>query len=556
MKQGIFLILFFWLCLFSSLKAQSTYWVVLTDKAESLSLAPEEVLSPKAIQNRQIRGISIDKKDYPVSQAYQAQLREMGIEIRYASRWFNAVAAPLTTAQLSQVQSLPFVKKIQPVAFYATTAKEDEILCDDVGFRGTAVRQLDMLEVDNLHQAGFDGEGVTIAVFDNGFDKVDSLPGFQHLFSQEKIIATYDFVDGDEDVFHGCSHCRHGTYVFSIISASMPGRLTGAAPGANYILLRTENDDSETPQEEINWIAAAEMADSLGAQILTTSLGYSNFDGLANDYSAADFDGNTPLITRGADIAASRGMLVINSAGNNGRSGSYAGINAPADGDSVLAIGSVNECEVYSAFSSRGPRVDGAVKPDLTAMGEETYFLHPDGSVRIGNGTSFSCPLVTGLAACLIEAFPDAGGVELAEILRKSGDRYANPTDQHGYGIPKASLAWELLQQTYPNAQANKAFPNEEFVSPFFNSSLILFPNPSAGDISLSMDFLEGTQELMIRWIDIAGREVLAYNLIAEEGLLPLRLNVPTSSGMYMVEVRTAAEGGRTWMEKVMIARP
>jgi subtilisin family serine protease len=367
----------------------------------------------------------------------------------HRSRWLNAVSAMLEAEQVESLRRLPWVRGLRPVARYV--GGPAELACTPVGGDSPEV-QLQMLGLDSLHRLGFEGAGIRIAVFDNGFDKVGQLPGFAHLFEGGQILATRDYVDGDGEVFAPCVHCRHGTYVFSILAARDARGLSGSAPGASYILLRTEDDNSETPREEDNWVAAAEFADSLGAHIFTTSLGYRFFDPGFPDYSPADLDGNTAIITRAADLAASKGILVVNSAGNSGA----AGLNAPADGDSVLAIASVDGCGEYSSFSSQGPRVDGRIKPDLAARGESTYFLHSDGSLRQGNGTSFSCPLISGMAACLWQARPGASAADLADALRRSAHQASSPDSLLGYGIPQVRGTLGLLA----SLESPRAYPN------------------------------------------------------------------------------------------------
>ena len=380
--------------------SQSKYWVFFTDKGDFQKVSPS--LSPEALQHRALRKIPLDVRDFPISPVYLSPFHQQDIHIQVRSRWLNAVSARLTEEEKVWVGSLPFVREIRPVAkgLHPTEMEED---CSNQPQVGTHWRQLNMIGLDVLHRNGWTGKSVNIAVFDNGFDAVDTLEGFEHLFEEYRVLATRDYVEGDETVYHPCVHCRHGTFVLSIMAAKMPGELMGSAPDAAYMLLKTENDSSETHQEEDNWVAAAEYADSLGAKVFNTSLGYRWFDEGEGDYDWTELDGETAIITIAADIAASKGILVVNSAGNN----AGAGINAPADGKQVLAIGAVDECAEYASFSSRGPSTDGRVKPDLSAMGEQTFILNPNGEVRRGNGTSFSAPLIAGLAACLWEAISD-----------------------------------------------------------------------------------------------------------------------------------------------------
>ncbi|MEM9987181.1 MAG: S8 family serine peptidase, partial [Bacteroidota bacterium] len=442
-------------------------------------------MSPVALANRATQGIALDHHDLPVSNLYVEELKYLDVEPLTRTRWFNGVSAYLEEDQLALVANLPFVDRIQPVLGLQGRISEKQIQSSAVQEDDfTHLRQLEMIGLDQLHYSGLTGKGIRVAVFDNGFDQVDELPGFRHLFAENRIIATRDLVDGDEDVYHPCSHCRHGTYVFSILAAVMPGELIGSAPGAEFILLRTENDDSETRQEEDNWLAAAEFADSLGAQIFTTSLGYYNFDGSAEDYGPNDLNGNTALITRAGDMAASRGILVVNSAGNSGSRG----LVAPADGDSVIVVGAVDYQSQYASFSSRGPRVDGAVKPNLAAMGRDNFFLHPNGGIRQGSGTSFSCPMVSGLAACLWQAYPQLSAWEIYNFMRNSASQAFNPDGFMGYGIPNGLRAIESMQQSLipqtdfslrDDYRSALSFPQDQFVS---------YPNPAQDHLYLKVE--------------------------------------------------------------------
>ncbi|MEM7658854.1 MAG: S8 family serine peptidase [Bacteroidota bacterium] len=533
----------------NSLLGQEKYWVQFVDKAPVEAFAPEQLLSPAALANRARQGIQLDDKDVPVTLSYLRQVEEMTQQTGRASRWINAVSLPLWPDQIAQVQSLTFVQKVWRVGGYASTANLSEIQedCPNEEAVGTHLRQLNMLGLDVLHRNGFTGKGVTIAVFDNGYHQVDSLEGFAHLFAENRILATKDYVDGDASVFHPCVHCRHGTYVFSILSAKMPGQLMGSAPDANYILLRTENDASETHQEEDNWLFAAEFADSLGAQIFTTSLGYFRFDPGEGNYAQSDMDGNTAIITRAADLAASRGIMVLNSAGNYGGTG----LVAPADGDSVLAIGAVNECEEYASFSSQGFSADGRIKPDLTAMGERTFFLHPAGDVRRNNGTSFSCPLVSGLTACLLQAYPEADLGSMYDALKQSADRYDTPNRFFGYGIPNGVKAAEMLGQ---QLGAPVALDSDlRYQASGLNGSLLIYPNPSQGSFWLQFGEELAEVELEVEVTDLMGRrvEVRDFEVSGTERQLTVIGTYP--SGMYVVRVY-GADGGRTYFSrKVML---
>jgi subtilisin family serine protease len=343
--------------------------------------------------------------------------------------------------------------------------------------------------------------------------------------------------------------------VFSILAASWPGRLTGSAPGASFILLRTENDSSETRQEEDNWVAAAEFADSLGADIFSTSLGYLSFDSGDPGYGRSDLDGQTALITRAADLAAAKGILVVNSAGNEGARG----LIAPADGDSVLAIGAVDACGELAAFSSRGPSADGRIKPDLVAMGEQTFFVATDGTVRRGNGTSYSCPLISGLAACLMQAHPQATAWQIAEALRRSADRFSSPGNSYGYGMPGGAEAFRLLAERdpaipglpEPPAAAARFDPDAGFLEPFAAGEVLVFPNPAPGSFRVLLPPGEAGS-FRVRVTDLLGRTVDAEQTLDGSGY-HVRLTGPFRAGLYAVQVLEAESRALRFQAKVVI---
>ena len=547
-----FWVLAFWVSMAAPLLAQPSYWIHFADKPGHDQVSPDQLLSPRAWQRRMAQGIPLDHYDYPVAEQYLAQVAALGVAYRYPSRWLNAVSAPLTPDQCAAVRELPFVTDLRPLGRLAVPTDLAET-CPDSAERNSHLRQLEMLDLEVLHRNQLTGQGVLVAVFDNGFYGVDQLPGFDHLFAEGRIIGTRDYVDGDDDVYHRCSHCRHGTYVFSLLAAVMPGELIGSAPGADYLLLRTENDASETPQEEDNWVAAAEYADSMGAAIFTTSLGYKDFDGFEHDYAISDLDGNTATITRAADVAASRGIVVLNSAGNNGVNG----LNAPADGDSVLAIGSVDGCEQYSSFSSQGPRVDGHLKPDLSAMGQGNYFLHPDGSVRRGNGTSFSCPMIAGLAACLLQGYPGLDNMALYRALRESAHQYSTPDFFLGYGIPRGRRTWKMLQARYPQLAVLPDLQTDIAPSdPFRHSNLAVYPNPSSGQVYLSLRSPIAVSQLRLEWTDLMGRRLGDQEVSVADLGNPHRFDAPHQPGIYLLRVQNAENHDLLFVRKVIIQAP
>ncbi|MEL7533762.1 MAG: S8 family serine peptidase, partial [Bacteroidota bacterium] len=521
--------------------AQSKFWLELTDKGDLSHYQPTDLLSPQALANRAKQGIPLDFTDYPVNPNYIQALKALGIQPLRVSKWFNMVSAELTYEQQLAVYQIPFIKDIRPVQGVSRIADYLDDRCPEVQLTDTPERQLDMVQVNALHRAGYTGKGVTIAVFDNGYRGVDTLSAFNHLYVEGRILATKDYVDNDDDVYGACIHCRHGTNVFSILAANQPGVLTGSAPEANYILLRTENDSSETHQEEDNWLAAAEFADSLGAQVFTTSLGYFNFDPGEGSYTKADLDGNTAIITRAADMAGEKGILVVNSAGNS----ASRGVTAPADGDFVIAVGAVDQCASSAGFTSQGPLVDGRIKPDVMAMGRDTYLLLPDGALSRGSGTSFSCPVISGMLACVVQAAPMATRAEIYDALIQSADKYLIPDRYYGYGIPNARTMLEMLGQDLLEANT--------YEDPFASSDLIIYPNPNGGNFMLSLPIGVEGFDAQLEIFDIRGSKVHTQLLELGSVSLPYYLEVALQAGIYEVRIQDTANENRRYLQKLIV---
>lgn len=530
MKKALFISLL--LLIGVQLSGQDKCWIFFTDKGDTQQYIPSDLLSDRALARRANQGILIDSYDYPVQSTYLQTLRGNDVAIQQTSRWLNAASANLTIEQVAWVSSLPFVKKVQPIRSYNVVLGE-EMDCPDSPFLDEPERQLEMVGLLDFHAQGFTGENVLVAVFDNGYLEVDELEGMSHLFKDARILATRDYVDGDNTLYHSCTHCKHGTYVFSILAANdTASGLVGSAPGAEYILFRTENDDSETRQEEDNWLAAAEFADSMGAQVFNTSLGYYFFDEGEEDYQFSDLDGETSIITRAGDIAASRGIIVVNSAGNSGQRG----LNMPADGDSVLAIGAVDQCEEVTSFSSVGPTADGRIKPDLSAMGRSNFFLRNTGALARGSGTSFSSPIVAGLSACLLQAAPYASSTQIYQAMRRTASFADQPNNSIGYGIPNAGSALEFLEGT---AKINR---------------LLVYPNPvseSQFRIAVPSALIHQTQNLEI--IDLMGRNITPTTLTTTGGQIDVQLPASVKPGHYIV--RMWGEGKAVYFQKLTVTR-
>lgn len=411
---------------------------------------PEKFLSPKSLERRAKFKIKLDAHDLPVTPAYVDGLRRAGMSVLNMSKWNNTVLVETTdSAAAVALTSLPYVSAVrllwagQPAAPKAPKTDRHDIVTNrrDTldNYYGRAVTQVEMLGVDKLHAAGFRGAGVTIAVVDGGFYNADCLDALRGC----KILGTRNFVHPGRSVYEEQSH---GMQVLSCIGSRWENAIVGTAPDASFYLLVSEDGGSESLVEEDNWCAAIEYADSVGADIVTSSLGYYEFDNPADSYRYRDLDGRTAAISRAASLAAGRGMVVVNSAGNSGDE-PWKKISVPADATDILTVGAVDADRTNTNFSSLGPAADGRVKPDVAAMGGRSAVLLVDGTVGAASGTSFSAPILCGAVACLWQACPGLSPVKLMDAVRRSGDRADYPDNVYGYGIPNVWNAYQKLMK-------------------------------------------------------------------------------------------------------------
>lgn len=486
-KQSIitlFLILGF--CINSFAQTKYKYLVLLKDKDNSpYSVnSPLIYLSQKAIDRRFRQGITIKTSDLPPNPAYISSIQQTGATVIYKSRWMNAALVEATESQKNTILALPSVKGVEfnrPLKQARQKSVKDKFAIENTESLnyGDATAQIQLLGADLMHNQGFHGEGMLVALLDDGFLNVNTSACLQHLVQQNKIVKVYDFVDNDNTVY---SQGGHGTAVLSTMAGYIDNQMISPAFGASVALFRTEDIFSETPLEEANWLFAAEMADSLGADIISSSLGYSTFDNSVDNYTPAMMDGKTALSTRAADLATERGIVVVVSAGNSGNDSSWQIITAPSDADSVLAIGAVTRAGNYASFSSRGNPQDSRTKPDVVAVGSNTALCNTSGFAATSNGTSFSAPLVAGLVAGFWQANPHLTAQEVTRAIRKSGHQFTTPTIYLGYGYANFSRANTVAQNEYsisaiePNADlvSIKILPsNKVDVELKFNNSLI-----------------------------------------------------------------------------------
>ena len=532
---------------FSQLAAQVSpgkYYVQFSDKNNSpYSLnQPEEYLTQRAIERRTTQNIPIDMRDIPVNPSYLNGVRNAGAVILNPTKWLNGVTIETNDpAVISAIAALPYVVDVKmgsmktveseiPKDFFkngeygvapSVQASNKQGQTSDYG---SAYNQIHMVRGDEIHDMGYRGEGIVIGVLDSGFDRADEIAVFNNLWADNRVLGTKDFITGGPVTFD--TH-HHGTGVLSIMAADLPGTMIGTAPKASYYLLRTEYAPNEFIIEEYNWVSGAEFADSVGCDVLNTSLGYSTFDDTLQNHTYADMDGNTTPITIGADIAASKGMIVVNSAGNYGANAWYY-ITAPADGDSVFTIGAVNAQGIPWISSGNGPTSDGRIKPDITAQGEGTYFATPSGSITNGNGTSLSSPIIAGMMACLLQSMPDRTNMELINMVKESASISDNPDNKIGYGIPDFVSAHLLSVYEHGNES--------------FFEEITAYPNPFVSSISMSFTAAE-PGIVQISLVDLTGRKIREQSFSHAEGSNTLYMddleNIP--GGIYFVRIENGS---------------
>lgn len=461
--------------------AKNNYRLYLTDKNNNdFSISnPEEFLSAKSIQRRTNQDISIIENDIPISNFYLDSLKTLGLKIINKSKWLNTVVVYTSDSELiDTITKYDFVKSKykstkndiaeSQINLLRNNTSHLEVNASDYLDYGYGTTQISMINGHALHQNNYKGQEITIAIIDGGFLDVDILPAFDSLWYNNQIIGTRDFVDRDNQVFDASSH---GMKVLSTMGANLPGKLIGTAPKANYWLLRSEKTDDEYTIEEDNWVAAAEFADSVGADIISSSLGYSEFDDDTQNYTYSDMDGNTTHITKGADLAASKGIIVVSSAGNLGDD-AWKYISAPGDGDSVLTVGAVDAYATLAYFSSLGPTYDGRIKPNVCAMGYQTSVQGLDGNITVANGTSFSAPIIAGMAACLWQYYPELSNMDIIQKIEESAHQYSKPDNFMGYGIPDFAKAAGLQSTNTTSIIKNEAFV-KSYPNPFYNNLIV-----------------------------------------------------------------------------------
>lgn len=520
----------------TSLNAQiapGKYWVQFTDKDNSpYSLDnPGEFLSERSLERRQMYGISLDEYDIPVNPSYLQAVAETGAEILNPSKWLNGVTIRTNnTSVLEAIAALPFVEntrelkdnKVKQIAkekqyFNNETLKPlvSKEVTDD--FYGYAFVQINQLNGIGLHDLGYQGQDMWIGVCDGGYQDADSHEAFDSVRDGGRLLGTKDFVYKNGNVY---TDSNHGTSCWSLMAGYVPNLYVGTAPLASYYLCRTEDVNSENLIEEYNWVSAAEYLDSLGIDLITTSLGYVDFDDYQWNHGYIDLDGETAVMTIGSEIASSRGIMCVNSAGNSGGTANPY-ISVPADGENVVTVGAVGSYNERAYFSSVGPTADGRIKPDVMAHGYGTTVASYGGSYYEGSGTSFSAPVLAGMLSCLWQAHKDKPADVVRDILRQSSDRADNPDNEYGYGIPDFMEALDLLGE-------------EELIQNTENSFISVYPNPSNGLVNVNLQ-IDG--EVSVQVFDCIGK-ALYINNISNDNVGELNAFLSSvNKGMYLLHV-------------------
>ncbi|RKE98036.1 S8 family serine peptidase [Ichthyenterobacterium magnum] len=502
-------------------------WIYLADKenVDASIQNPITILTQKAIDRKSTHNVIIDERDVPVNENYILQLKQqVGIEVKAKSKWFNAVHVIGLEDDINALSSLSFVDHIDfadkslnsesRMAAANNKFEVEETLVDFV--YGDTQNQVEMINVDKLHLDDFTGEGITIAVLDAGFPNVNTMGAFQRLRDNDDLLGGYDFVDRVANPYAFTGN-THGTKVLSDMAGFIQDMFVGTAPDASYYVFRTEDAGSETPVEESYWVEAAERADSLGVDIINSSLGYRVYTNGNYTHLPEDLDGNTTFITKGANIANEKGILVVTSAGNSGISG----VGAPADGTGVLSIGAVDFEGNYASFSSQGSVFQSTQKPDVAARGASTFVINENNAIVNNNGTSFSSPIMAGGIASLWQALPNATNEEIKQYVRMSASQYHTPDFFLGFGIPNLELAYNI----------GLSLQEDEFFE--FN----IFPNPVKDVLNIQIPSANEVTSLLI--YDILGKAVFQKIMTTHSSTIDTS---SMSSGVYIMSLESEKE--------------
>lgn len=535
------ILLFAFLIAFMGLEGQiapNTYYIQFTDKNGSpYSINnPSAFLTQRAIQRRIKQNIPVTENDIPVNPQYISGVAATGATILFPTKWLNGLTIQTSSQQvLNAIAALPYVLSIKTLTdeplkhaikkklfdeaveiFEADAVDSPKGLAGLYDY-GSGFNQINQINGIPLHANGYRGEGMVIALLDGGFTNVDTHIAFDSIRTNGQILGTKDFTLPGGNVY---SESTHGTSVLSTIASNRPGQLIGTAPKASFWLLKSEYVFSEHLIEEYNWVSAAEFADSVGVDVINSSLGYIDFDWPQWNHDYTHMNGQTAIVTIGADIAASKGILVVNSAGNSGSNSSFPYIGAPADGFKVFSIGAVNASGVRASFSSIGPTYDGRIKPDVMAQGQGTALAGSNNNFTFGNGTSFSSPVLAGMAACLWQMKPNFTNMQIKQAIMQSGSTAANPSNTFGYGIPDFVAAANWL--TSIDTGQHEA----RLVS--------IYPNPFVNDVQMRLFEM---RPLSVLLTDLFGRRIAGMTMTdINKGVL-IEVLKGLASGTYFLRV-------------------
>jgi serine protease AprX len=513
MKRLTFL-LFLFLSI-SAFSQEEDAWVYFTDKPNATSQlnTPLDFLTQRALDRRNNQGIALQVNDVPIHQPYINQIiASPGITVKAKSKWLNCLHIRGSVTDISALTSLSFVASIDfaDASLNARQAKPRTITPVNKQMEvqttfnyGNSNNQIQMLNGHLLHQANYTGVGKIIAVLDSGFINVDSTSPFQRLFDTNSILGGYNYVSQNTNLY---SLHNHGTLTLSCMGAFVDNQLVGTAPDAKYYLFVTEDVLEENPVEESYWVEAAEEADRLGVDIISTSLGYYGYDNPNYSHTYSDFTGNTAFASKGANLAFSKGMIVVASAGNSGNSPQPLNrVGVPAEATNVLAVGAVTFDESYATFSSIGPSFDNRVKPDVMAQGQAAVVANTFGTIQTASGTSFSCPILAGMIASFWQAIPWATNAQVIQLVKQSADNFATPNAQFGYGIPdfQSALNMALLNTNENQLEIIQFFPNPTndivtFVNPNLDTQITIQLYNNLGQLVLTKTFENLTESLSL----------------------------------------------------------
>lgn len=509
--------------------SQEDAWVYFNDKPNAAAElnTPLNFLTQRALDRRTAQGIALNENDVPIYQPYIDGITAAnGITVMAKSKWLNCLHIQGSVDDINALTLLQFVNHVhfanaslnskRPTPRIITPVNKQMDVLTNFNY-GNSDNQIQMLNGHLLHQANYTGTGKIIAVLDSGFINVDTTAPFQRLFDNNLILGGYNFVSHDTNVY---SLHNHGTMTLSCMGGYVGGELVGTAPDAQYYLFVTEDVTKESPVEESYWVEAAEEADRLGADVISTSLGYYEFDNTNYGHYYDEFTGDTAFASKGANIAFSKGMIIVASAGNSGGSAEPSNhIGVPAEANNVLAVGAVKSDRTYATFSSIGPSFDGRIKPDVMAQGQASVVANTSGTIQTASGTSFSCPIMAGMITSFWGAVPNLTNQQIVDFVKQSADRFANPNNQYGYGIPDFESALNSAQLSV----------NQNSVGRF-----LVYPNPVSDKLFIS--FPATFSEAKISLYNVLGQIIFEKTIQnSETSILLDNIN----SGIYFYKIKS-----------------